>query len=134
MPDGYDYDKEYGPHKYEGHGGTLNCKYGCDCWAGPARSGGPVGLDPLSGECPGNPKDGESVGGSADYEIVVTRRINKLESNLYNAQQRVEELEQIVDSKKGELYKELKKARKELRKKNELLKEIQEKVKKRLES
>lgn len=31
---------------------TSNCTYGCGCWAGPVRSGGPV--DPF-GPCPRNP-------------------------------------------------------------------------------
>lgn len=25
---------------------TQNCWYGCGCWCGPHRSGGPPGLDP----------------------------------------------------------------------------------------
>ena len=134
MPNGHDYNKEYGSHKYARHDGTSDCEYGCDCWAGPANSGGPIGLDPLGGECPKNPKDGKLIGGNADYDIVVTRRIRKLESNLYNAQERVEELEGIVDLKKRELLKKLKKAEKELRKKNQLFEEVQRKIKERLES
>lgn len=33
---------------------TSNCDYGCGCWMGQSRSGGPEGIDPF-GECPGNP-------------------------------------------------------------------------------
>jgi len=130
MPNGYDYSKEYGPHKYARHDGTSDCEYGCNCWAGPANSGGPVGLDPLGGECPKNPKDGKLVGGSVDYQIVVTRRIRKLESDLYDAREKAEELEKIVVSKKRDLFRQYKSIRKELRKKNKLLTEIHEKIEK----
>jgi len=41
----------FGPHDYKSKG-TSDCANGCGCWAGPARSGGPV--DPL-GPCPRNP-------------------------------------------------------------------------------
>ena len=44
--------KVYGSHKYE-EDGTSDCAYGCGCWMGPARSGGPI--DPF-GPCPCNPK------------------------------------------------------------------------------
>lgn len=37
-------------HIYDEHG-TSDCANGCGCWAGPARSGGPDGIDPL-GACP----------------------------------------------------------------------------------
>lgn len=52
------------PHKYPGAPGhnledpwvcfTSDCSYGCGCWAGPSRSGGPDGVDPF-GECPNHP-------------------------------------------------------------------------------
>lgn len=39
-----------GGHIYDEHG-TSDCANGCGCWAGPSRSGGPDGIDPL-GACP----------------------------------------------------------------------------------
>jgi hypothetical protein len=42
-------------HKYDSDGTfTVDCAYGCGCWMGPSRSGGPDGLDPF-GECPKAP-------------------------------------------------------------------------------
>ena len=47
-------------HKYPGidaNGGfcfTSDCEYGCGCWTGGTRSGGPEGVDPF-GECPNHP-------------------------------------------------------------------------------
>lgn len=84
MPNGLDYNKEYGKHKYEGTG-TSDCEYGCGCWMGPASSGGPIGVDPF-GVCPGNPADGQPVGGNDDYDIVVTQRIRRLENALSEAE------------------------------------------------
>ena len=54
MPNGRDHLKyeDFGLHLYAGEG-TSDCAYGCGCWAGPARSGGPAGVDPF-GKCPGN--------------------------------------------------------------------------------
>jgi len=53
MPNGHDYTRGYGGHDYgENPQGTVDCKLGCGCWAGPARSGGPLGVNPLGGECP----------------------------------------------------------------------------------
>jgi hypothetical protein len=104
MPNGYDYTKEYGPHDYpSGEDGTADCRNGCGCSAGNFTSHGPLGLDPLGGECPGNPKDGKLVGGKADYDIVVTRRIRRLESDLLHATLRVTKLESLVDPSKEEL-------------------------------
>lgn len=40
-----------GGHVYDEHG-TSDCHNGCGCWAGPSRSGGPDGVDPLNGPCP----------------------------------------------------------------------------------
>lgn len=45
---------KFGPHQYADHDGTSDCAHGCGCWMGPARSGGPDGVDPF-GECPKNP-------------------------------------------------------------------------------
>ena len=44
----------YGKHLYTDRVGTSNCEYGCGCWMGNTRSGGPKGVDPL-GKCPNNP-------------------------------------------------------------------------------
>ena len=119
MPNGHDYSKEYGSHKYpEDHWHTSDCEYGCGCSAGPTSSHGPTGLDPLGGECPNNPLDGEMVGGKADYDIVVTRRIRRLESELYSTKREIERFEPLVGKDKQELDQEnrrLKATIKELR-------------------
>lgn len=44
---------KFGSHLYPYDGGTSDCVYGCGCWMGPCRSGGPV--DPF-GMCPKNPR------------------------------------------------------------------------------
>lgn len=85
MPNGYE-KKEYGGHKYSEHDGTSDCVYGCGCWMGLSRSGGPTGLDP-GGLCPQNPKDGKKLGGKADYDYVVSERIKSLESRAIQAEQ-----------------------------------------------
>lgn len=56
------------PHDYPGAPGynpkdpgecyTSDCRYGCGCWAGPSRSGGPEGVDPF-GECPKHKEAGK---------------------------------------------------------------------------
>ena len=43
------------------------------------------------------------VGGNIDYRIVVTRRIRRLESELFHANQQVEELQQLVGQDRQEL-------------------------------
>lgn len=55
--------KEYGTHKYDATKlltltNSVHCSYGCGCWMGASRSGGPHGVDPF-GDCPNNPKDKE---------------------------------------------------------------------------
>lgn len=90
--------KKYGKHKYADHDGTSDCEFGCGCWAGPSRSGGPLGLDPMFGFCPNNPEDGERLGGNADYENVVNERIRNLESRVYRAETR---LKRVRPSKKN---------------------------------
>jgi hypothetical protein len=84
MPNGHG-DKEYGQHKYDDDG-TSDCKYKCGCWMGPARSGGPAGVDPF-GACPGNPEDGRFLNGDimtrTDIDHVINDRISKLNSALY---------------------------------------------------
>lgn len=81
--------KEYGEHSYPAapHG-TSDCEHGCNCWTGPAGSGGPLGLDPF-GACPNNPKDGERREGNTDYVDVVEQRIRNLESRAYNAERKL---------------------------------------------
>jgi hypothetical protein len=88
MPDDH-HDKEYGEHKYDDGTGTSDCAFGCGCWMGPCRSGGPVGLDP-KGVCPNNPLDGVRSEGDTDCNNVVTARIENLESQLYKAQTQLE--------------------------------------------
>ncbi|MBI2096295.1 MAG: hypothetical protein HYT43_01525 [Candidatus Taylorbacteria bacterium] len=86
---------------------------------GPACSGGPTGLDPF-GKCPKNPKDGELLGGNADYDYVVTERIQKLESQLYSAEERLK----TVKPSKTELADELESARAKLSEKDRILAEL----------
>ena len=111
--------KEYGKHQYADLGGTSNCDYGCGCWMGPARSGGPTGLDPF-GACPKNPTDSKLLGGQDDYDYVVNSRINELTS-------RVRQLESQLDQvSPGDiiLAEELAKTKIELGDKNRLFDEI----------
>ena len=97
MANGYDYSKEYGPHLYDDQSETSDCRHGCGCSAGGSHSHGPTGLDPLGGECPGNPKSGGFIGGKADYEIVVERRIRALEARARKAE---DALKRVSPSKK----------------------------------
>lgn len=127
MPNGHDYGKEYGRHSYREEG-TSDCKYGCGCWAGDANSGGPVGLDPLSGECPNNPKDGKRIGGTADYEIVVTRRIRALEGRMYVGEQAQEKLGRIKNTPKGKLAQEVEDLRKKLAEDKKFFEELEKKI------
>lgn len=90
MATGYS-NKEYGPHKYDKHG-TSNCAHGCKCWAGPSRSGGPLGLDPF-GSCPNNPVDGKLLGGQEDYEEVVLQRIIRAEKRAYETETKLKSVE-----------------------------------------
>lgn len=118
MPNGHG-AKEYGGHKYADHDGTSDCQYGCGCWMGPARSGGPVGLNP-GGVCPKNPKDGMCLGGNTDYELVVTERIKSLESRLYQAESRLKRM----NPSKAKLADKLASVKTELAKKKRLLAEV----------
>ena len=90
MPNGHDINKKYGPHSYAIEG-TSDCKFGCGCWMGPSRSGGPTGLDPF-GFCPKNPEDGKFLGGNKDYDLVVTQRIINLEKRVYEAENKLEKV------------------------------------------
>jgi len=111
--------KEYGGHEYDDDG-TSNCKRDCGCWAGPFNSGGPTGLDPLSGKCPKNPEDGKLLGGNADYDYVVTQRIQDLESRLYKAEQQLE----AVKPGEAELAEKLSAVRTKLAERNRLFAEL----------
>ncbi len=115
MPNGHG-TKEYGGHKYADLDGTSDCQYGCGCWMGPTRSGGPTGLDP-SGRCPKNPEDGKLLGGDADYDHVVTERIQNLESRLYSAEKQLK----AGKPSKTELADELSSVRARLVEKEQLL-------------
>ena len=92
MPNGNDHTREYGGHKYPDIHTTNDCEHGCGCWAGPTRSGGPLGLDPLKGECPNNPICGERLSDKEDYEIVVVRRIRNLEKRACDAEGMLEDV------------------------------------------
>lgn len=128
MPNGHDYSKEYGSHSYE-KSGTSDCKYECGCWAGDTRSGGPVGLDPLHGECPNNPKSGkQEQGKNVDYEIVVERRIRALEFRANKANEFERELGELQGTQEAELLEEVKELRKELEEKNGYVKRIKDLV------
>ncbi|MEK7080646.1 MAG: hypothetical protein AAB925_02355 [Patescibacteria group bacterium] len=115
MPNGHG-PKEYGGHQYADYDGISDCKHGCRCWMGPARSGGPTGLDPF-GKCPKNPKDGKLLGENADYDYVVTERIRNLESRLYGAEEQLKK----VKPGKIKLADELDSVRKELFEKDQLI-------------
>jgi hypothetical protein len=116
---GYDYSKPYGNHEYPNRDGTSDCVYGCGCWMGPARSGGPIGLDPF-GECPNNPTDGKRSSPSVDHEIVVERRMIKYKDEIY-----------ILQAENSDLKKKLKDvepSKEELASTNVTLKSILEKT------
>lgn len=118
MPNGHG-PKEYGRHKYAGHDGTSDCEYGCGCYMGPSRSGGPTGLDPF-GKCPKNPTDGNFLGGKADYDHVVTERIKSLEIKLSEAEI---QLKAVIPSK-IKLTRELASTKQDLYEKNQIIKKI----------
>ena len=118
MPNGHG-PKEYGGHQYADHNGTSDCKRGCGCWMGPTNSGGPTGLDPF-GKCPKNPKDKKFIGGNADYDHVVTERIQNLESQLCAAKEGLK----AVKPSKAKLANELKSARAKLSENDRLLAEL----------
>lgn len=116
MPNGHE-EKEYGEHKYDDdHDRISNCIYRCGCWIGPVRSGGPTGLDPF-GCCPNNPKDGITAGGTADYDNVVTARINDLQKRLNKATSELP----IVTRGEVALLEELEFTLKKLSEKNRIL-------------
>jgi hypothetical protein len=116
MPNGHGH-KEYGKHTYSD--GIHECEHKCGCWMGGFSSGGPLGLDPF-GTCPGNPADGKLLGGNADYEHVVTERIQSLESRLFIAE---EQLKRVKPSK-TKLADKLMTVQKELDRKNRLISEL----------
>jgi len=84
-------NRKFGGHKYAGDGWhTEDCGHGCGCWAGLSRSGGPIGLDPIAGECPNNPEDGNTKDSKANHLAVVNRRIAGLQSKCSELQARVD--------------------------------------------
>ncbi len=115
MPDGRSHKSydDYGPHDYGEGGGTSDCKYGCGCWMGPARSDGPPGIDPF-GHCPDNPVDGQRQPGKEDYEDCVNGLIKKLESELYAAKESVKIVETAKKSTKVDLACQLEEKQEEL--------------------
>ncbi len=116
---GQDTQKEYGDHKYENYPGTSDCKNGCGCRMSGFQSWGPLGIDPF-GKCPGNPKDGKSLGGNKDYEYVVSQRIDNLESELREAKRQL----QAVSPEKIELANKIALMEEERSKKVQLCAEI----------
>lgn len=116
MPNGYDTTRKYGGHDYgENPQGTVDCKFSCGCSAGPARSNGPLGLNPLGGECPNNPESGVRLTGDGDYRVVVTRRIRDLETKGFELQRRAEKAEKRVGIKKAELADKLEVAERKIK-------------------
>lgn len=91
MPNGYSHRK-YGKHSYPSEDGTSDCVYGCGCWMGPARSDGPLGIDP-QGLCPNHPLDKGSLRPKIDYEDLVNQRIRTLESEGSNQRDRATKAE-----------------------------------------
>ncbi len=88
-----DTSKEYGPHKYADQDGTSDCEFRCGCWAGPTRSGSKLLGVSAFGECPNNPLDGTRLGGTQDHEVVVERRFRKLEKELYEAKEKLRQID-----------------------------------------
>ena len=120
MPNGHDYTREYGGHKYPSLHSTNDCEHGCGCSAGPSTSGGPLGLNPIGGECPNNPECGKRLPGNADYEIVVVRRIRAAEKRASDAEA---ELERVAPGAR-ELAEELRVTNEKLGNVKQLLREI----------
>ena len=89
MPNGREhlnYD-DFGKHDYATEG-TSDCSFKCGCWMGPARSGGPAGIDPF-GKCPNNPiRNVHSFGDRLLNEDerrddLINSRIRELEANVF---------------------------------------------------
>jgi hypothetical protein len=100
MPNGHEH-KKFGGHHYPfAPDRTSDCEYGCGCWAGPNRSGGPGGLDPF-GECPNNPEDGVRRGGEIDRDQVINDRIQELERKAAGAKGELRKLTGGGDPKCG---------------------------------
>ena len=100
---------DFGFHDYGEGEGTVDCKFGCGCWIGPTRGGGPVGLDHSTfGHCPNNPKQGESRP-KDDYEDCVIGRIRDLEERLHKAQEAERIVKQAKAGTKIGILKEMKK-------------------------
>jgi hypothetical protein len=119
MPNGNHEKREYGPHKYASHDGTSDCEFGCGCWMGQTRSGGPLGLDPF-GKCPNNPTGTPiegMVAGKKDYEYVVIERIKELELRAHTAE---EKLKRVTPTKK-QLVKRIVEIEEELFRKNQVI-------------
>lgn len=116
-----------GGHKYDDHDGTSDCEYGCGCSMGRTMSHGPTGVDPF-GECPGNPKDSKKLGGNADYDVVVERRIRALSDRAYRAEELAKrltkKLAEIKKTPKAELLERVEALEAELAEKGKILKEI----------
>jgi len=119
MPNGHE-SKEYGKHRYANYDGPSDCEFDCGCWKGPTRSGGPIGLDP-SEDCPNNPKDGKLLGGDKDYDYVVTKQIQDLNTRLYKAEDHLKQM----SLSKTKLVNELASVKEELFNKNQLLAKLQ---------
>lgn len=122
MPNGHE-PKEYGGHKFADHDGTSDCQYGCGCWMGSSRSGGPAGLLEF-GKCPNNPIDGKRLGGNQDYDMIVSQGITKMRQRL----QRAEELLKKVKPGKTALAQKLSLISDELERKNHLLASIKQQI------
>ena len=107
MPNGREHRKykDFGLHEYAS-AGTSNCAHGCGCWAGPARSGGPVGVDPF-GLCPNHHLDELKQTEKENYEDLVEGRIRDLEAQLFNALKAVTTVAEAGRSTKVGLIKQL---------------------------
>ncbi len=116
---------DYGPHEYPEADATFDCKYGCGCWAGPARSGGPAGIDPF-GLCPNNPIDGQRQKENDDYEDIVNGRIQKLEREVQEGRRAIKLIEKARKETKIDLAKRLKNAEKKLLNQKDIFRKINE--------
>lgn len=65
---------------------TSDCAYGCGCWMGGTRSGGPDGIDPF-GDCPNNPPqitalEEKEADMDNRYKAILNEEANELISDL----------------------------------------------------
>jgi hypothetical protein len=89
------------------------------------------GARPL-GECPNNPVDGKSLGGDADYEVVVERRIRTLEARAKTAEERAAVAEEAAGRSRLQLQRQVAGLKRQLaaarRQRSKLIADIQRRL------